>query len=95
MNHVTKLIEEKKAKLVVIASNVDPIELVVWLPTLCRKMDIPYCFVKGKARLGQLVHQKNAAAVVLTDVRKEDEGDLANLASAFRTNFNENQKLRK
>lgn len=66
LNHVTKLIEEKKAKLVVIASNVDPIELVVWLPTLCRKMDIPYCFVKGKARLGQLVHQKNAAVVALT-----------------------------
>ena len=95
LNHVTKLIEEKKAKLVVIASNVDPIELVVWLPTLCRKMDIPYCFVKGKARLGQLVHQKNAAVVALTEVRKEDEGDLNNLASAFRTNFNENQKLRK
>jgi large subunit ribosomal protein L7Ae len=54
----------------VIASNVDPIELVVWLPTLCRKMDIPYCFVKGKARLGQLVHQKNAAVVALTEVRK-------------------------
>lgn len=66
LNHVTKLIEEKKAKLVVIASNVDPIELVVWLPTLCRKLDIPYCFVKGKARLGQLVHQKNAAVVALT-----------------------------
>jgi large subunit ribosomal protein L7Ae len=79
----------------VIASNVDPIELVVWLPTLCRKLDIPYCFVKGKARLGQLVHQKNAAVVALTEVRKEDEGDLNNLASAFRTNFNENQKLRK
>ena len=95
LNHVTKLIEEKKAKLVVIASNVDPIELVVWLPTLCRKMDIPYCFVKGKARLGQLVHQKNAAVVALTEVRKEDEGDLSNLTTAFRTNFNDNQKLRK
>jgi large subunit ribosomal protein L7Ae len=95
LNHVTKLIEEKKAKLVVIASNVDPIELVVWLPTLCRKLDIPYCFVHGKARLGQLVHQKNAAVVALTEVRKEDEGDLNNLASAFRTNYNENQKLRK
>lgn len=58
-------------------------------------MDIPYCFVKGKARLGELVHQKNAAAVALTEVRKEDEGDLSNLVSAFRTNFNENQKLRK
>ena len=95
LNHVTKLIEEKKAKLVIIASNVDPIELVVWLPTLCRKMDIPYCFVKGKAKLGQLVHQKNAAVLALTEVRKEDEGDLSNLTSAFRTNFNDNQKLRK
>ena len=95
LNHVTKLVEAKKAKLVIIASNVDPIELVVWLPTLCRKMDIPYCFVKGKAKLGQLVHQKNAAVLALTEVRKEDEGDLSNLTAAFRTNFNDNQKLRK
>jgi large subunit ribosomal protein L7Ae len=51
-------------------------------------LDIPYCFVHGKARLGQLIHQKNAAVVALTEVRKEDEGDLNNLASAFRTNFN-------
>ncbi len=51
-------------------------------------MDIPYCFVKGKSKLGQLVHQKNSAVVALTEVRKEDEGELANLANAFRTNFN-------
>lgn len=95
LNHVTKLIEERKAKLVVIAGNVDPIELIVWLPALCRKMDIPYCFVNGKAKLGQLVHQKNAAVVCLTDVRKEDEGDLNNLASSFRTNFNNNTEMRK
>ena len=95
MNHVTKLIEERKAKLVVIANNVDPIELVIWLPALCRKMDIPYCFVRGKAKLGQLVHQKNAAVVALTEVRKEDEGDLSNFAAACRTNFNDNAQMRK
>jgi large subunit ribosomal protein L7Ae len=95
LNHVTKLIEERKAKLVVIANNVDPIELVVWLPALCRKMDIPYCFVRGKAKLGQLVHQKNAAVVALTEIRKEDEGDLTNLTTAFRTNFNDNVQMRK
>ena len=95
LNHVTKLIEEKKAKVVVIANNVEPIELVVWLPNLCRKMDIPYCFVKGKAALGQLVHQKNATVVALTEVRKEDEGELSNLASAFRSHFNENKELGK
>ena len=71
LNHVTKLVEDKKAKLVVIASNVDPIELVIWLPKLCRKNDIPYCFVKSKADLGQLVHQKTATCVALVDVRKE------------------------
>ena len=58
-------------------------------------MDIPYCFVKGKSKLGQLVHQKNAAVVAVTEVRKEDEGELANLANAFRNNFNENAEIRK
>lgn len=72
LNHVTTLVEERKAKLVVIAHDVDPIELVVWLPTLCRKMDIPYVIVKGKARLGALVHQKNAAVVAITEVNISD-----------------------
>lgn len=58
-------------------------------------MDIPYCFVNGKAKLGQLVHQKNAAVVCLTDIRKEDEGDLNNLATSFRANFNNNLQMRK
>lgn len=46
---------QNKAQLVVIAHDVDPIELVVWLPALCRKMEIPYCIVKGKARLGSVI----------------------------------------
>lgn len=50
LKHVTKLIEDKKASLVVIAHDVTPIELVVWLPALCRKMGIPYCIMKGKVR---------------------------------------------
>lgn len=71
LQHVTKLVEERKAKLVVIATDVDPIELVIWLPTLCRKMDVPYTFVKSKAALGTLVHQKTATCVALTDVKKD------------------------
>ena len=42
----------------VIAHGVDPIELVVFLSALCRKMGVPYCIIKGKARLGCLVHKK-------------------------------------
>lgn len=56
LNHVTTLVENKKAKLVVIASDVDPIELVLWLPQLCKKQDVPYCIVKNKERLGRLVN---------------------------------------
>jgi large subunit ribosomal protein L7Ae len=47
LNHCVGLIENKKAKLVVIAHDVDPIELVVYLPHLCQKRGIPYCIVKG------------------------------------------------
>jgi hypothetical protein len=35
-------VENKKAQLVVIAHDVDPIELVVFLPALCRKMGVLY-----------------------------------------------------
>ena len=61
-----------KAKLVVIAHDVEPIELMTFLPTLCRKKGIPFCFVKGKARLGKLVHLKTATCLALTEVKKED-----------------------
>jgi len=56
INHVTELVEQGAAKLVVIAHDVDPIEMMCFLPALCRKKGIPFCFVKGKARLGKLVH---------------------------------------
>ena len=90
LKHVTSLIEKKKAKLVVIAHDVDPIELVVWLPALCRKMDVPYCIVKGKARLGTLTHKKTASVLALTTVNKDDESKLKTLAENFHAQFNDN-----
>merc|ERR1712039_400068 len=95
LNHVTTLVEDKMAKLVVIAHDVDPIELVVWLPALCRKKDVPYCIIKGKSRLGQLVHKKFASCVALTSVRKEDQQELEHLANNFKAQFNDNADIRK
>lgn len=89
LKHVTTLIEQKKAKLVIIAHDVNPIELVIWLPALCRKMDIPFAIVKGKSRLGTLTHRKTTAVIALTSVNKEDEGKLKSLSDNFRTQFNE------
>jgi len=89
LNHCVALIEAKKASLVVIAHDVDPIELVVFLPALCRKMGVPYVIVKGKARLGTVVHKKTAAVVTLQDVRSEDQRELATLVSAAKANFSD------
>lgn len=93
INHVVDLIEEKKAKLVVIAADVDPIELVVYLPALCRMQNIPYVITKAKSRLGQLVHLKTATAVVLTGVEKEHEHKLAALIDIANNNFNKNKDV--
>merc|ERR1712000_498761 len=95
LNHVTTLIEDKAAKLVVIAHDVEPIDLVVWVPALCRKKEVPYCIIKGKSRLGQLVHKKAASCVALTTVRQEDQSELSKLATSFTSQFNENVEMRK
>jgi large subunit ribosomal protein L7Ae len=95
LKHITTLVEEKKAKLVLIANDVDPIELVMWLPALCRKMQVPYMIVKDKARLGALVHMKNAAAVCVTGVDKADEGQLKILTELAMTKYNENADVQR
>jgi len=89
MNTVTTLVEKKKAQLVIIAHDVEPIELVLHLPTLCRKMGIPYCIVKGKARLGRLVHLKTCSSLALTDVNVDDKSGLSKIIEAIKTNFND------
>jgi len=89
INHITNLVEQRKAKLVVIAHDVDPVELVLFLPALCRKMDIPYVIVKGKARLGHLVHKKTATAVALTEVRKEHQPQLDQIMELAKIEYND------
>ncbi|KAK9729686.1 60S ribosomal protein L8, variant 2 [Basidiobolus ranarum] len=89
INHITALVESKKAQLVVIADDVDPIEIVLWLPALCRKMGIPYCIVKGKARLGTVVHKKTATALAITDLEEGDKADLAKLVDTVKAAYND------
>ena len=72
-----------------IAHDVDPIELVIWLSTQCRKMGIPYCIVKGKARLGQIIHSKTATALCLTSVKNEDKLEYSKIVEAVKANFND------
>merc|ERR1712230_207011 len=89
LNHVTTLVEEGKAKLVVIAHDVDPIEIVVWLPSLCKSRGVPYCIVKSKARLGAVVGKKTATCLAITDVKPENRKDLESVISMAMANFND------
>lgn len=89
VNTVTTLVEQKKALLVVIANDVDPIELVLFLPALCRKMGVPYCIVKNKSRLGRVVRRKTCACMALSTVNSEDRNQLNKLVEVVKTNFNE------
>ncbi len=52
-NETTKTVERAVAKLVVIAEDVDPPQVVAHLPILCDERKIPYLFVPSKLDLGR------------------------------------------
>jgi large subunit ribosomal protein L7Ae len=54
-NEATKAIERAQAKLVIIAEDVDPPEVVAHLPLLCEERKIPYVFVPSKDKIGTAV----------------------------------------
>lgn len=54
-------------------------------------MGVPYCIVKGKARLGLLVRRKTCTAVALTSVDANDRGNLSKLVEVIKTNYNDRQ----
>jgi large subunit ribosomal protein L7Ae len=54
-NEATKAVERSQAKLIVIAEDVDPPEVVAHLPLLCEERKIPYVFVPSKEQLGKAI----------------------------------------
>ncbi|KAJ3031549.1 60S ribosomal protein L8B [Rhizophlyctis rosea] len=98
INHITALIEAKKAQLSSSLMTLTPLRydismcaflrIVLWLPALCRKMGAPYAIVKSKFRPGTVVHKKTATALPLVDVKPEDKHDLAADVSAVKANCN-------
>lgn len=54
-NETTKAVERGVAKLVYIAGDVEPPEVVAHLPLLCRERNVAYISVPSKGRLGSSV----------------------------------------
>jgi large subunit ribosomal protein L7Ae len=55
MNEVTKSIERVQAKLVVMAEDVSPPEILFHIPLLCEEKGIPYGYLSTKKELGTTV----------------------------------------
>ena len=68
VNEVTKTIERGASKLVIIAEDVEPAEIVMHLPLLCKEKKTPFTYVKTKKELGSKVGiEVGTAAVSVTD----------------------------
>ncbi|MDT7875579.1 MAG: 50S ribosomal protein L7Ae [Sulfolobus sp.] len=61
-NETTKAVERGQAKLVIIAEDVQPEEIVAHLPILCEEKKIPYVYVPSKKALGEACGLQVAAA---------------------------------
>lgn len=78
-NETTKAVERGMAKLVYIAMDVDPPEVVAHLPLLCEEKNIPYVYIKSKADIGKAVKiDVNCASAAIID-----EGNAKKEFSAF------------
>lgn len=66
----------------------DPIELVLWMPALCVKKNVPFVIFKSKSRLGALVNRKTAACIAIVDVKPGDQQDFKQLSRKAKQTFN-------
>ena len=74
-NETTKAVERAQAKLVIIAEDVDPPEVVAHLPLICEERKIPFVFVPNKQRIGSAIGiDVPAAAACIVEL-----GDAASL----------------
>jgi len=79
-NEVTKAIERQKAKLVVVAEDVSPPEVVMHLPQLCKEKNVACGFVATRKALGEKAGigvPTAAVAIVEEGDAKKDVEDLA------------------
>ncbi|MHA1684329.1 MAG: 50S ribosomal protein L7Ae [Promethearchaeota archaeon] len=74
-NEVTKAIERGQAKLVYIAADVDPPEIVYYLPPLCDEKKVPYLFINAKKDIGDALGLEKigtSAAAILDEGKLKD-----------------------
>jgi large subunit ribosomal protein L7Ae len=82
-NEVTKGVERGLCKLVLIAEDVDPPEIVAHLPLLCEEKKVPYLYVPSKKRLGEATGIEVAAASACIVEPGDAKAELEELISRY------------
>ncbi|TFG10769.1 50S ribosomal protein L7ae [Candidatus Thorarchaeota archaeon] len=74
INEATKAVERGNAQLVLIAEDVDPPEIIMFLPGLCDDKKAPYIFVNNKNKLGEAagIDRPTAAAAIVVEGKAKD-----------------------
>lgn len=85
INEVTKTIERNTAKLVVIAQDISPAEIVMHVPIICKEKSIPFTYVSTREELGKIsgIGAKASAIAIV------DEGVLKKEFSALLSKIEE------
>lgn len=74
-NEATKQVERGQAKLVVMAEDVSPEEILAHMPILCEEKNIPYTYVPSKEELGNAAGLGvTTSAVAIVNPGKEKAG---------------------
>ncbi len=74
-NEVTKVVERGEAKLVILAEDVNPPEILAHIPLLCEERDVPYAYVSSKQELGGAVGM-NASAASIAIIKPGKGGEM-------------------
>lgn len=72
-NEVTKAAERGTAKMIVMAENVNPAELLAHIPLICKEKKIPFIYVEDQAYLAEAAGMSGGAktaAIALMEVSK-------------------------
>ncbi len=78
LNEVTKAVERGTAKLVVLAEDVSPPELVMHIPLLCQEKNIPCSYIATRKDLGEKTKLRTAtSAVAIIEGEEEPIKELA------------------
>ncbi|OGD44825.1 50S ribosomal protein L7ae [Candidatus Bathyarchaeota archaeon RBG_16_57_9] len=82
-NEATKSIERGKAKLVLIAENVQPPEIVAHLPLLCEERKAPYVYVPDKNKIGEVLGIAVSSAAAAIEETGDAEGLVAEIVKKY------------